>query len=85
MIALNQSVYMPKLFYVLFYKITAFTVVLFVDDERRGRDIYSFLLLPHTRGRIMGRQKEAHWQFRRRSHVSRSKHRAFCRYIHYDR
>lgn len=57
---------------------------MFAEDERRGRDIYSFLLLPDPRGRAMGREEEAHRELRSRSHVGRQKHRTLRRHIHHD-
>lgn len=58
--------------------------ITFAENERGGRDIYSFLLLPDPVGRAMGWKEEAHRQLRRRSHVGRQKHRTLRRHIHYD-
>jgi len=54
------------------------------DDERRGRYIYSFLLLPNLVGRAMGRQEETHRKLGGRSNAGGQKYRAFRRHIHDD-
>jgi len=54
------------------------------DDERRGRHIYCFLLLPNPVGRAMGRQEETHRELGRRSNVGGQKYWAFRRHIYDD-
>lgn len=55
------------------------------DDERRGRDIHSFLLLSHSHGRAVGRKEKAHGQLGSGGHAGRAEHRAFRRDFHDDR
>lgn len=57
----------------------------FVENERRRRDIYCFLLLPYPHGRAMGREEKTYREFGRRSHAGGEEHRTFRRHIHHDR
>jgi len=58
--------------------------MIIADDERRGRHINSFLLLPDSIGRAMGRQEETHWELGGRSYAGGQKYWAFRRHIYND-
>lgn len=58
--------------------------MIITDDERRGRHIYSFLLLPNPVGRAMGGQEETHRELGGRSNAGGQKYWAFRRHIYDD-